>query len=510
MKGDDFLLAMTASLLARGETDFLDALARWGRAYALERPREPKMRSLGARLVDGRELGLAAWLREARAGAARSVRVAEGKAVEIPGLPAFQAAGFAGTGRSLLAVADGPRRGVYAFVTEFCPSTAMTPAAFVRWIDRQDPRAMLWTKLSAEIDNFQKMNGRTGATPETVRALAGSAEGQVFLDNLGMNILPLIQSSLKRVGAEPEFAEGERELFETSDPDEFQRGLMGDGGGPFIPSEEQLQIRDEFSAAEFVGLVDAQEARVALWKALGETLASLLGRPVEEIGEPAAALRALPAEESRMYVNSLLSAAQRAALVAGKPLRVPDALRARVATEYDFLDAEQRAGYVPARERLQFASNRVPWEFYALVEIPGVPLPPAEPLAAARAAWRESLGVAERLARRLESPYAEAFRLAAYALDHAGADDAALGKAGFAENARRVWADESALIDELGLPQEQHRALLSVSIGDVFGGMGSWNDQAPGGEDEEEFARVSTDLLARLRTMYAAALTLVP
>lgn len=486
MKLDDYLLALAAGLLARPEAEFPAALARAEKIVEMTTPRAPKLRSMGARLADGRELGLAAWLRGARAGAPRGVRVAEGARDERAGLPAHMAAGFMGSGRAMLAVADGPRRGAYAFATMPCPRTAMTPDAFARWLDRQPARAGLWAKVAEEVDRFQRMSDRPGAAPETVRGVLLSADGPAILDHHGDNLLRRVQSEMKRAGAALVFADSERALFASADPDR---------------DEGELRVNGEISVAEFAGLVDAQEPRAAIRAALKGELAN--------IRDGAASLGDLSAEEFRMYATMLLGAAQRAAVAAGGALRVPESLRGKVGTERDFLAPEERAGHVPGPERLQFAPNPEPWEYYALVELPGARAPEAEPLARAAADWKDALGAAERLARRMESPYAEAFRLAAFALEEPGADGAALAAAGFAENAREVWTRETATIAELGLPPENARALLSTSIGDVFGGMGSWNDQAPRDEaDAAAYERVSAELFARLRALYAAALRL--
>jgi hypothetical protein len=510
VKLDDYLLALTAGLLARGEAEFPAALASAEKSVDMTTPRAPKRRSLGARLADGREVGLAAWLREARAGAPRAVRVAEGARAERPGLPAHMAAGFAGSASCVLAVAEGPRRGAYAFATLLCPRAAMTPDAFVRWVDRQSERAALWPRLAKDIDEFQRMNGRPGATAETVRGLLLSGEGTTILDFIGDNLVKRVQSKQKRAGAPLAFGDGERELFASADPDRIERALAQmSGAGAFVPSEQQLRANGEVSAAEFAGLVDAQDARAAIWAALQNELAGVLGKDAKDVGEPAAALRALPADDFRMYATLLLGAAQRSAAGAGAPLRVPESLRGRVGTDYDALDAEARAGYVPGPERLQLAPNPAPWEYYALVEIPGAPAAETEALAPARDAWRAALTAAETFAKRVESPFSEAFRLAAFALERPNADAAAVAAAGFAENARAVWTRESGTVAELGLPAASAAALLSAAIGDVFGGMGSWNDETPrDAADAAEYERVSAALFARLRALYSAALSL--
>lgn len=58
-----------------------------------------------------------------------------------------------------------------------------------------------------------------------------------------------------------------------------------------------------------------------------------------------------------------------------------------------------------------------------------------------------------------------------------------------------------------GWNEAKLRALLSFSIADVFGGMGSWNDERfSKEEDKEEHERLSAELFQRLRRFYYSSL----
>nr|HVZ32416.1 hypothetical protein [Polyangiaceae bacterium] len=134
----------------------------------------------------------------------------------------------------------------------------------------------------------------------------------------------------------------------------------------------------------------------------------------------------------------------------------------------------------------------------------------------ARATFRGALVEIEDFARSHESPFAEAFRLALFALElETGVWDdrweptitSRLTVAGFSPTALEVLIRNAGPTSELALvgwPRDRLGTVLALGVADVFGGMGSWNDQ--GFDDYEEYARVSGVLSESLRTTWEALL----
>ena len=146
--------------------------------------------------------------------------------------------------------------------------------------------------------------------------------------------------------------------------------------------------------------------------------------------------------------------------------------------------------------------------------------PPAmqrAPAASRRDDYRAALREIETFARSVETPFFEAFRLAGWVL---GTDActfstlkpeeheelaAALATDGFSETARRILKDEVRLINDfarIGWAEARLRALLSCSIADVFGGMGSWNDLAFDGEQQRIYEAATQKLYGALRGFF--------
>jgi hypothetical protein len=86
----------------------------------------------------------------------------------------------------------------------------------------------------------------------------------------------------------------------------------------------------------------------------------------------------------------------------------------------------------------------------------------------------------------------------------------ALKSAGFSERAGEVFGRKVYVVSDFEPFQpseEKLRGVLACTVADVFGGMGSWNDQpfdTP--EDQERYAQVSGRLFRALRAFSTATL----
>lgn len=132
----------------------------------------------------------------------------------------------------------------------------------------------------------------------------------------------------------------------------------------------------------------------------------------------------------------------------------------------------------------------------------------------AQSAFSKALEEIKVFVAEIQSPYEEAFSLALFIIT--GVKDfsseeliAQVKSSGFSERAievlnGRVWIADQ--FRELGLKSEKVRGLLAISIADVFGGMGSWNDQY-GESDQERYQTVSANMFQALKNYFAAIIS---
>ena len=161
-------------------------------------------------------------------------------------------------------------------------------------------------------------------------------------------------------------------------------------------------------------------------------------------------------------------------------------------------------------ERLRLAANPDPFTLYLFEQVNGIDEPPParEPV---RSEYLAALKQCEAFARKVESPFFEAFKLATWILESDGNTEgvtAAAAGEGFSERAQSILKSEAGpLVGDfrlLGWPEQRLRALLSFSIADVFGGMGSWNDMVFDGEDQARYQEVTEKLYAVHRSFFVS------
>ncbi|MBC7371312.1 MAG: hypothetical protein H7326_07100 [Bdellovibrionaceae bacterium] len=169
------------------------------------------------------------------------------------------------------------------------------------------------------------------------------------------------------------------------------------------------------------------------------------------------------------------------------------------------------------------ASAEYRWEMYLWNELP---LMDWEEHPVTLESAREDLVLALKriytFSDEVATPFTEAFQMALFVLNDplfkslsvnpgfVTAAKIALEKNNYSERAKsafdRVFQDTGDLLNA-GLTPEVVCSLKAFSIGNVFGGMGSWNDQAfPKPEDSAEFKASSNQLYQALQVFFIASL----
>ena len=157
---------------------------------------------------------------------------------------------------------------------------------------------------------------------------------------------------------------------------------------------------------------------------------------------------------------------------------------------------------------------RQPWELYLFTPLP-VPVQ-AENTDHGREAFLGSLQQIIPFSQKIGSPFTETFLLSKFILSntlpgghfdeaHESNIVAALQQNGFSQYALETFRNTFSYIKDfhrLQWPAESILGLCALSLSNVFGGMGSWNDMDPG-EDGEVYQRVSADLFEAIRKYFA-------
>lgn len=514
MKLDDYFLALTVGLinagrdLSRSDVDAIEEAV--GTGFALRRPRSPGAYSVGA-LAGGKELGLLEWTAGLRTAGARA-RVVE-LDPKLPGdLPLLQAQGFAGTPKWALAVGTPQAEAFFALASFTSPQYTLRPAELAELIELQPAREAVSARLLREINQSNALNGRPPvAASELSTYLRDGAPG---FDLFASDWITAAERAAAGAGTGLAIPAHLADRFTVGDP---KLGLPGE-------DEHSLRVAgDPLSTAELLAFVGAQPDAEAIWAR--DELQWMFARdtqvPPREIERR---LREASDEElARMPQGNLVAAVEGAARDAGRSVQIPPKLKGRIETREA---AERRllgAEYVPPPKRLHLAMTppERQWSFSCFAPMEGgTQRAPIQDGSRAVEVYARALEATASYARRIESPFAEAFALAGFFLraDDRGpgpltlaspvdiaAWQARIGELGFSEQARDVIGRHLPICNDLGFfkwSETTLRRLLACDIGDVFGAMGSWNDQL----FDEEGARLSNELLRALRDCFAGTL----
>ncbi|MET0244283.1 MAG: hypothetical protein ABW174_12475, partial [Flavitalea sp.] len=179
----------------------------------------------------------------------------------------------------------------------------------------------------------------------------------------------------------------------------------------------------------------------------------------------------------------------------------------------------------------QLANSSRQWEYNEFIKISdevGEPQPSSEQ---SRPVFLKALKDIYRFATRAQSVFQEAFGLSLFVLgkldefnaeersgkapagnfdlNDLSANDEMLKNAGFSERAVENMKAATWIVDDLrsiGWTDDRLRDQLAMNISNVFGGMGSWNDQYFE-KDQPEYDAVTAAFYDAFRTQFAAVLS---
>ncbi|WP_434391313.1 hypothetical protein [Melittangium boletus] len=534
MNTDELVLAWVRLLFKVDAPRWEDALTRFenelGPGWSVRALAVPRTYSIGARLRDGRELPLSAWREALGLEAAVESRVVDLGAFSAEGLPEHMAAAFANTRGLGLAVRVRGVPSVYALETVNSRRHAITPAQWVELLRQQPHPDAVREALARELSASNALNHRAPVTAAGLEDYLRSEEGASVLDFLGNDLLAELQRTLRRLDAREHVPDALRPLFRMNDPDFLDRMMLGvERQQEFIPSSKALSLASRATGLDFVALVDAQPFARKIWERVAEHFnLNRFSEDADEFDAAGARDRLLRDPENfwNLSVEHLMRQWQGICQAHGAAPVIPEAQRALVRSTYEEARAQDK-GFVPPEEQLLLQEEEEGYQvlrFQELEQVPPERLTPVPSPGAEREAFVIALREAQAFAQKEQSPFAEAFKLARFVLetdawrlsDERLSDErvevlrAAVVAAGFSDHASEILGRKLRLLthfEQFHPAEDTLRGLLACALADVFGGMGSWNDQyfeTP--EAQATYEQVSARLHAALRAFTLANL----
>jgi hypothetical protein len=516
MKRTDYILFLTTHLLTLPEELFQKVFADLEINFEVHELQKPDRVSLGGRDEQETEKSFATWILEMRQSKVHQVRVYWEPA--NAGLPSHIANAFAGQEELLLEITT--NSGVQTFYLESSYSSAynIQPEDFQKLIDHQQNSELLWNRIGDLIQEANEMNLRPPIDRHDVRRYITERKDNFPFDMMVAQLIQEVQIECLISGAPLEIPEHLKTLLYKPENSFF----------PPIEDREHVYLYrlGEVSSEELLSLVEAQSlAPEDVWTRTIQKAAEYryteIPIPSLKPSEWTGFIMSKNPEEldtiASIVCNSICELCEEK-----KIERIIPAALSKV-----FGPDEQENKRAQMRSRMgdkewYLTSNEHPWEMYFFERVDGLVAPAATDFAALKYIYINTLKEISEFAERVDSPFYEAFALSFYLL-HGLAPQGDLGekhlelikkdlkKKKFSKRAIENFENSFVYYSEELLKMnrtEKIYDLLAVSLSDVFGGMGSWNDLYLETEaDNNLYQELSADVFMQSKKYFAALLS---
>lgn len=512
MNWTDYLLTLTTSVLNTKEESVRNNKLNYFKNIAsFDTLRMPKTASVGACSDNGAELPFTNWIQLLISENIKSIKVANFNEANKR-MPDHIMAAFAGGNEHLLQIVTDKKCRTYVLKITHGPSHLMTFAHVVELIDAQALKQVIWDRVIALINDSNGMNNKPIIAPNDMRRALIEGNPNEIPDYLLSDIIAEIQVECAAFDT-PFVVPQNFGSFLYQMQDDF----FGDGNAQPI----FLLTKQQFTASELLSLIEAQLFPDQVWQKYEDDL-----KLYEESISPLlidkqfdAYVHSLNADELNTFSYTITTVICFVCEQNKTMPIIPSHLKDHFESEVEHKRAQARS----AAGRWYLKPNEENWTMYffeLLSTEQDVALSTFENDGVAN--FIAALAQTEAFATKIQSSFVEAFRLAHFFMtaelpngnfdaEHKAAIIALLTKTGFSERALEVVNNKAFYLEEfhkMGFERNKVYHLFAIDIADVFGGMGSWNDEyITNDADYEAHNRLSAQLYAALKQLFIATLS---
>lgn len=510
MRRDDYFLLITSGLLNLSGHKLTAALNYFGRSYEMEVPGKGGSISLAGMSRDGRVVGLSEWIRRLRERSIQKIQCSRASYHNDGALEPHVAAAFAGSQLLTLALTLQGQTEIYAMKLLFSPQHEMTPVQFADVINAQQGKEELWRRISDLVQHHNQLNKKPSFDSKRI-AWYLTNEGQSEFDFLSSQLIREVQVECHVLGQPFVVPESLKHLFFRSD---------------LIPITSRhravfLYTLKEPSIRELTAIVDAHPFKEQVWKRFVTQLSEhpITGFPAFTADQWPLQYEGLPAEQRSIAANLVCRAICSLCEERNMDRIIPDHLNDIFGPDELENKRAQARGQNGDRQ-WYLVQNKNPWELYLFERTAGLILEDGTPLIAAREKFIAALEAIHSYAQEIKSPFDEAFGLALFFLTEQNRsgffDESSI--AGMLKRLEALRFSDQAIdrfnsivsyatdMKMLEFSPGKMYDLMAVSAADVFGGMGSWNDQYSM-DHRETFDKHSSALFESLKQFFSGALS---
>jgi hypothetical protein len=510
---NEYILSLTSGFLSAPEEKIKTALEITGGQIELHEPGRPGSVSLAGINDGGDRSGFSDWLNFLRKEGIREIKVLFLDKQKIASLPSPIAAVFAASEDFVLTVVTEKKHRSYNLRSIYSSGFQISPAQFMELVDYQEKHVNLWNRITELVEEFVQMNSIQGFDTKNIHSFLQEAEGIQVFEFLAPQLLQEMQVECYIHKIPFKIPAHLEELLFKSEPESEEPGN----------DSVYFYATKDITAGELLSMVSSQPDEHKIWKACEKEFRE---NPHEEIpalkaSEWIGLIKRINPDLLQELCSTICRIIAEICEKKGSKPVIPKEL------QYCFGPDEIEEKRAQARSRMVdhwfLQSNSEPWELHYFELLPQEIKPDlAGDIRTLKAQFSKSLKDAADFAKKINSPFKEAFSLGSYFLQAKvperdfNEDDMKLiskdlQKKGFSE----IAIENSAEIMSIGkntriLNFENWKiySLFALSISDVFGGMGSWNDIHPESPEEyEAYERISSELFLSRKNYLAALLS---
>ncbi len=507
MTQTDHILLVTSGILRASGDQLPGILNMVKQSYNLDTPFEPGTVGLGGMR---HEENLAytdwiSWLRELVITRIDCIYAAP----QQPGLLLHQAAAFAGNTDYILRVITREATFNFALLTSSSPCHILEAAAFITVVNEQPLAENRWQRIGELINESNSLNSRPEIPLTDIADYLLTSEGIAVFDHMAGRLIDELQ--IEAVLDEVPFVihESLKHAFYKPQP------LFSLPNKDFIT----LYTLRPVTPGEIIQLLNAQPSEdlihLEVNKELNQVFPDNKIKP-QDAGWPSF-LRALSPEDLQRTASAVCFGIATVCTEQNVFPVIPGTL----STAFGPDELEQRRGIIRGRSQDRWLLDfpKQPWRYNYFESFPDLILPLSPDPSVVRQEFLEALDTIKDFSERMETPFTEAFKLARFAMSDAFAPPSGDGQEldkrktellqqSFSEHAITVFERHYYITDlhSLGWDWNAVKGLMAINYANVFGGMGSWNDQYFG-DDQGEYERVSAVFFEKMRLYFGGILS---
>jgi hypothetical protein len=493
MKRNDYIKLLGGGLLQVSETKFQELVTFIEQRFEVYQLRKPQTVSIGGQAPDDQYLGLIDWANALRKKSIESVTYFYTSLSEKQ-LPAHIAAAFAGVEDVVFQVKTPSQNYSYILQTHYSPSNEISPEQLVELVNAQPHPAAEWMRIEELIQQSNELNNRPRIAAHSAQSHLVSPAGYQTFEWQAGDIVKELQLNAILNGTDFIIPDALKHLLQPSSFSFYNEG------------EEEREYTylypvEEISSSELISLIEAQSFAMEVVQKSDTHFKEYPGDLNIDTAHWKDSIQNYPANQLQGIVNMMCRfICECCDEKKSKPI-IPAALKPKLGPD------ELEAKRIVARGKLDrsqyfLTGNTQPWEAntFELIDYTGIPEAPV-PEQQLKATLQQALKDTGAFAAKNKSNFAEAFQLADYLLTgllpEGNFDEAhkekiiqELKEFNFSDRAIENFSNVFYYSEELliiGWEQKDIYAFFACSIADVFGGMGSWNDEYF--ESEEENAK---------------------